>query len=111
MQILIIVGVIDKIFEDFEQGFISCLHLIVTLWEIWARKVVMDVKGSAQFLHIYVYKISSMVCENGSWDAKAIYDMIQDKFGNLNARGSNKENCFNPLSEVISGVDYPLVAL
>ena len=48
----IMAEVIDNFLEDSEQGFISCLHLTVTLWEILARKVVMDVKGSAQFLYI-----------------------------------------------------------
>ena len=39
--------IIDNFLEDFEEGFISCLRLTVTLWEIWAREVVMDAEGGA----------------------------------------------------------------
>ena len=51
-----------------------------------------------------------MVCENGSWDAKATYDMIENKLGYFNSYGSDKGNCFYPFSEIIGGRDYPLMS-
>jgi len=50
-----------------------------------------------------------MVYENGSRDAEATYDTIKDKFGHLNSRGINKGNWFDPLSEIVSGSNYPFV--
>ena len=72
--------------------------------------MVMDMKGSAQFFHVEIFKITSMVSKNGSRDAEAAYDIIEDKLGHLNSYGSGKGDCFYPLSEIIGGGDYPLVS-
>ena len=77
--------VIDNFLEDFEEGFISCLYLTITLWEIWARKVVMDAEGSTQFFQVEIFKITSVVGENGGWDAEAANNMIQYELGDLNS--------------------------
>ena len=50
-----------------------------------------------------------MASKNGSWDAKVTDDMIEDKLGHLNAYGSDKGDCFYPLSEIIGDDNYPLV--
>ena len=47
LQVPIVVRIIDNFLKDFEEGFISCLSLTITLWEIWAREVVMDAEGGA----------------------------------------------------------------
>ncbi len=60
--------VIDNFLEDFEEGFISCLSLTITLWEIQARKVVMYVEGSAQFLHFLGF-------QNYLWSIKMVVGM------------------------------------
>ena len=78
-------GIIDNFLEDFEEGFISCLCLAVTLWEIWARKVVMDVEGSTQFFHVEIFKVTSVVGEDGGWDAEAANNVVQDELGDLNS--------------------------
>ena len=72
--------------------------------------MVMDMKGSAQFFHIEVFKVTSMVTENGKWDSEVTYDMIEDKLGHLKSYGSDKGDYFYPLSEIIYGGDYPLVS-
>ena len=45
LQVPIMAEIIDNFLEDFEEGFISCLHLTITLWEVGYREVVMDVEG------------------------------------------------------------------
>ena len=102
-------GIINKFLEDFKEGFISCLCLTITLWEIGAGEVVMDVEGGPQFFHVYIFKISSMVYENGGWDAKATNDMVEDELRNLNSLTCNKRDYFNPLSEIIYGCNDPFV--
>ena len=67
------------------MGFISCLCLAITLWEIWARKLVMDVEGSTQFFHVEIFKVTSMVSEDGRWDAKVANNVIQYELGDLNS--------------------------
>ena len=77
--------IIDNFLQDFEEGFISCLRLTVTLWEIWARKVVMDAEGSTQFFHVDIFKVTSVVGEDGGWDAEMENDVVQDELGDLNS--------------------------
>ena len=69
----------------------------------------MDVEGGAQFFHIEIFKISSMVCENGGWDAKATNDMVDDELRDLNSLSYNKRDYFDPLSEIICGCNDPFV--
>ena len=45
LQVLIMVEIIDNFLKDFEEGFISCLYLTITLWEVGAREIMMDEKG------------------------------------------------------------------
>ena len=52
LQVPIVARIIDNFLKDFEEGFISCLYLTVTLWEVGAREVVMDVEGGAQLFHV-----------------------------------------------------------
>ena len=65
----------------------------------------MDVKEGAQFFHVYIFKISSMVGENGRWDTEVANDMVKDELRDLNSL----RDYFNPLSEIIYACDNPFV--
>ena len=103
----IAVRIIDEFLQDIEYGFISYLHLTITLWEVGAREVMMDVEGGAQFFHVQIFKVSSMVYENGGWDTKVTNDMVKDELRDLNSHSYNKY--FNPLSKVVYRCDDPFV--
>ena len=103
------VEIIDNFLEDFEEGFISCLRLTVTLWEIWAREPVIDAEGGEKFFHVDIFKVPFVIYENGGWDTKVTNDMVEDEFRDLNSLSCNKRDCFNPLSEIICGCNDPFV--
>ena len=106
----IAVRVIDNFLYDFEEGFVSRLRLTITLWEVWDGKVMMDVEGSTQLFNVQIFKISSMVYEDGSWDVKAVNNVIEDEFGDLKSHGYDKGDYFNPLSKIFCGYYDPLMS-
>ena len=45
----------------------------------------MDAEGSTQFFHVEIFKVTSVVGEDGGWDAEAANNVVQDELGDLNS--------------------------
>lgn len=103
-------SVIQNFFEDFKEGFVSFLSLVVTLWEIWAREIVMNVEGGAKLFHIEVFKVTSMVYKDGGRYVKVANNVIKYELGVLHTNDIDKWGYLNPLGEVICGCDDLFVA-
>ena len=67
-------------------------------------------EGGAQLFHIEVFKVTSMVFKNGSWDTEVTYNVIEDEFGNLNSYGGDKWDYIHPLGEIICSHDDQFVS-
>ena len=67
--------------------------------------MVMDVEGHAQFFHVQILKVASMVCKDGRWDVEVTDNVTKHKFGDLHSNSCDKGGYFKPLSKIVSGYD------
>lgn len=103
LEMPIMTKIIDKLLGDFKDSFIGCLSLVISLREVWAREIVMDVDSSPYIIHMLFFKRCSMICEDGGRDVEVVDDMVEDELGYLNTFSEDEKNHFNPLCEIFNG--------